>query len=113
MEAGSLGSAARPPLLVGRRGVPPGDLAMLTVRNFTLPIPRTISAISGGPVPAAAVVRNSVDWGLLGPLGPGVCTEDCMGPSDPKGVDDRVVEPWRIWKIKGEYNNTIEPQRFS
>ncbi len=49
IEAGSLGSAIDPILLVGRRGVPPGDRAVFTVRNFTLPIPWSISDMSGRP----------------------------------------------------------------
>ena len=84
IDAGSLGSAARPPLFVGRKGVPPGDLAAFTVRSFTLPMSRSMSDMSGRP---AGVARNSSDWEAL--LGAGVRTEDCVGPSGTVSLEPR------------------------
>lgn len=77
MEAGSFGSASLPPLFLGRRGVPPGDFAAFTVRNLTLPMSRSMSAMSGRP---AGVDKNSADCG--GPLlETGVRKKGCNGPS--------------------------------
>ena len=89
MEAGSLGSVLIPALFVGRRGVPPGDFAIFTVRNFTLPISRRTSDIFEWP----GVVKRSVDctW-----EGPGIVVDDKMAPPECEGVDAIGSEPISI-----------------
>lgn len=92
MDAGSLGSASRPPLFFGRRGVPPGDLAAWTVLSLMLPMSRSISPMPG----CAGVARLSDELGWEGapPLGPGVgCMEG--GPPGAEGVDETALEPRR------------------
>lgn len=65
-----MGSAAapRPPLLFfGLRGVPPGDLVILaTARRRTLPIPWSMSPMSGRPLPAVGGPRGVAAMGTEG-----------------------------------------------
>lgn len=104
IDAGSLGSDPRAPLLVGLRGVPPGDLAACTVRNFTLPMSLSMLPMSGGPGVAR---RVSADCRGLGALGPGVCREGGMGPSVTEGVDVVVLEePWNTYNRRRDRVNT-------
>lgn len=85
MDAGSLGSASRPPLFFGRRGVPPGDLAAWTVLSLMLPMSRSMSPMAG----CAGVARLSDEFEGA-PLGPGM-----KGPPGAEGVDETALDPRR------------------
>ncbi len=86
MAAGSLGSVTEllPPLFLGRRGVPPGDLAMLaTARSLTLPMSCNMSPVSGG-LPAGVARWVATDW--VAPRPPGTWEEGWICPPSPSPV---------------------------
>lgn len=86
IDAGSLGSAIRPVLLVGHRGVPPGDLNPCTFRSFMLPMSCNMLDILARP----GVAINSGGGGC-------VCSVAMLWVKElggPDGVDVVILGGW-------------------